>query len=272
MTILLTGAIASAKTGGTIGIYADSSGAGCVVDSGGLIRVHIIHSWHLGAIASQFALDVPGSWIWMGDNWNYQSIGTSITGVAIVYGGCRPAPTYLGWVDFIGSSTSCTEIRIVPDPNVMTQEILGVDCDTNFTYPYGLTTEVNCRTGPCQVLPPHNLQPPDGAVDVPLSTTLSWEWIEPTGCPEGIGMTVFQIFIGTHPDSLVSLVPYDIYSPWPVGPLKPGTTYYWYMKVTDDFWNCPGPNVAVTPIQIFTTTDDVPSEQSTWGRIKSLFR
>ena len=270
MTILLTGAIASAQIGGQIGVYADSSGAGCVVDCGGLVRVYLIHTWHPGAIASQFALDVQAPWIWVGESWNFQAVGTAINGIAVVYGGCKPAPTYLGWVDFIGSNTPCTEIRIVPDP--YKPDIYGLDCDTNFTYPYGLITEVNCRTGLCEVLPPHNLQPSDGAVDVPLSPTLSWEWIEPTGCPEGIGMTNFQIFFGTHPDSLVSLVPFAIWSPWPVGPLEPGTTYYWYMKVTDDFWNCPGSNVAVTLVQSFTTKDDVPSEQSTWGRIKNLFK
>jgi hypothetical protein len=99
-----------------------------------------------------------------------------------------------------------------------------------------------------------NIAPADGATNVPLTTALSWT----------SGYTCFlsgstMIFFGTSPNP--PQVSYDETSPYAVGPLQPGTKYYW--RIAD-----PGAG----PVWSFTTTSIVATRQSTWGSVKALYR
>ena len=120
--------------------------------------------------------------------------------------------------------------------------------------------------------PPTNLVPADGAADVSLMPTLSWTWEAPVGCPEGIGITVFTVFLGTDPENLSAVGP-CCNEGWPetVGPLQPYTQYFWKVRVVDEFWDCPGTHEAFSVIQSFTTAAAVPSVPTTWGRVKHLY-
>ena len=90
-------------------------------------------------------------------------------------------------------------------------------------------------------------------------------------------MVVFQVHLGTAPDSLV-----NVGGPFPsgpdesfeitVGPLSPATPHYWRVKVHDEFWDCPGSHEAWSETQSFMTQGAVPVEHTTWGRIKGLYR
>jgi hypothetical protein len=269
--VVLTGAIgASAQTGGAISVFADPYGIDCTIVDIGLVELYVIHYGHTGATASEFMLDrYPRSWAYVGDQWNYPAFGDAISGVSISYGACLAAPTFLGVVRFVGSGLSnCNELRVGPAPGNSSVE--AVDCASSLLQLPPSSILVNC--GPCGVRPPYNLQPAEGADGVSLIPTLSWSWTEPTGCPEGIGLTIYTAFLGTHPDSLEQAGWVDTQKSVDVGPLDPNTVYYWQVKVFDDFYNCPGDRTANSAVQSFTTAGPVPVGNSTWGRIKDLYK
>ena len=118
--------------GGSIGVFADPGGTACnFVDAGSLVQVYFFHVNHIGATASQWKLDLGGlPWMHLGDTWNVPTtIGSSVFGISLGYGGCLPAPSYLGVANFFGSvSPVCSTIQIVPDPLAPTGTIESVDC------------------------------------------------------------------------------------------------------------------------------------------------
>ncbi len=275
--LLLTNAFAFAQWGGYIGAFSDSTGTDCGIQGTDVFVVHLLHFGHNGAVGSQFKLETYlTGWVHIGDEWNFQSLGTSVSGVILGYGACKSAPTYLGKALFLGGSTPCTDIWIDPDPFADPyNSIIAVDCFNNTVFPFGLTSTVNC--GSCGYSPPYNLLPAEGAAGISLNPTLAWDWDPPTACPEGIGMTQYRVDLGTHPDSLSSagfIVTdgYTTHHELQVGPLQPGTLYYWRVWVKDEYWECPTWNESLSIIQCFTTEGSTPVEQSTWGRIKSLYR
>ena len=272
--IVCVALVASAQIPGQIGVFADAGGTDCnIVDNGSIVQVHFVHFDHSGATGSQFMLDLGATgWTWLGDNWGLPTvIGTSIAGVSLGYGACMTAPTYLGTTNFFGTAVPpCTHIWVVPDPASLSGNIEVVDCASTVSYAPAFAGLVNC--GPCGVKPPDNLLPAEGAAGVGLNPTVSWSWEEPTGCLEGVGYTQFTVYLGTDPGNLTQAGFVLTDTQVTVGPLQPFTLYYWQVKVVDEFWNCPGSNVAYSAVQSFTTEGVVPADQSTWGRIKSLYR
>lgn len=57
-----------------------------------------------------------------------------------------------------------------------------------------------------------------------------------------------------------------------VGPLTPLAQHYWAVRVTDEYWQCPEFTQVLSPVQSFTTDATVPTERTTWGRVKALYR
>jgi hypothetical protein len=112
----------------------------------------------------------------------------------------------------------------------------------------------------------HNPVPPDSAESVALDQVLRWDsW----ACCNVADY--YYIAFGTDPDP-----------PWFVGqeietksfdpgPLQPNTTYYWQVAM-NHWWGCPGGGSAVSPVWHFTTEPSNPVENTTWGRIKALYR
>jgi hypothetical protein len=135
--------------GGVVGVFADAGGSSNrFLDPQGVIQVHFIHNNHAGATACQFMLDLGATgWTFLGDTWSYPTvIGTSVSGVSIAYGGCRPAPTYLGSASFFGTgSTQCRQIRIVPDPAAPSGQIEVVDCAITKVFGQGGVGHVTCE-------------------------------------------------------------------------------------------------------------------------------
>lgn len=99
-----------------------------------------------------------------------------------------------------------------------------------------------------------NVSPADGATNVPLTTTLSWL----SGCSCFLHGSA-ALFFGTNPDP--PLVSDNVENPYHVGPLQPGTTYYW--RVAD---------IGGGEVWSFTTTNSVAVQSSTWGSVKALYR
>jgi len=129
-------------------------------------------------------------------------------------------------------------------------------------------TSVAAETNPAT-----NLVPADGAQNVTLSPSLSWTWEPQMGCPEGIGIVVFTVTLGTDPQSLspAGLCCNEGW-PQPVGPLEPGTQYFWQVKVVDEFRDCSGSHEALSAVQSFTTAGTVSARPPTWETVKRLYR
>ena len=109
----------------------------------------------------------------------------------------------------------------------------------------------------------HSLRPADGETDVALNRTLGWSgggyspcyvdiFTEPT-CTTGQTFEGNCDLSGFAPDFLL-----------------PNTTYYWRVWFPGD------PNWgggSATAVHSFTTGDVIlPTEQSTWGRVKAMYR
>jgi hypothetical protein len=269
VVVQVAASTASAQFAGSIGLFTDSDGTDCTIATG-LVELHVIHYGHGGATASEFMLDVyPIWWTYLGEEWDYTAIGTSITGVSVDYGGCATSPTHLGIVRFFATAgPPCEEVGVGPAPGNLSIESL--DCNGSLTFPSGSLILADC--GPCGVRPPYDLQPSDGAEGVSLYPTLSWSWQEPTGCQEGIGLTFYTVYLGTELDNLTQVGWVDTDTTLSVGPLQANTSYYWQVSVFDDFYNCPGNRTAYSAVQSFTTAGPVPTERTTWGNIKNLFK
>lgn len=241
-------------------------------------EIHLYHDWHSGATASQFMVEL-GPWaIWVGDNWNFTGIGSSTSGISLYYGGCMSAPTYLGYIRVfvVSQENICTDVRIVGDPASLSGQVEVVDCSYVVTYPYSNTIRLDYD--PCRVPAPGSLEPPDGAVGVELNPTLVWTWDGNTNCRVGLGMAQYDVYLGTAGGDLEhvgNVLPMD--GPpqtvhFPVGPLEPLTQYEWRVRVTDEFWLCPGLYQVWSPLMSFTTFSDVPVKKTTWGRVKDMYR
>jgi hypothetical protein len=120
--------------------------------------------------------------------------------------------------------------------------------------------------------PPTQLVPPDGASSIGLTPSLSWTWEVPD-CPAGIGIAVFTVYLGTSEESL-SPTGLCCNEGWPetVGPLAPGTQYFWQVKVVDELYDCPGSHEALSALQSFTTAAPVPVQEAAWQQVKVLYR
>jgi hypothetical protein len=116
---------------GTVGAFADAGATNCnLVDAGGLVVVYINQVYTTGSTAAQFMLVPAPGWAHLGDNWNFQAIGTALTGVSVAYGQCFAGTISLGWVNFFGAGVPpCTFVSIVPDPAAPTGQIEAVDCE-----------------------------------------------------------------------------------------------------------------------------------------------
>lgn len=147
--LLLLFAGSAFSQSGAVYVASDAAGASCeVIDAGGLVQLHYLHSFHAGATASQWMLDLGGlPWTHLGDQISFPTvIGTTISGISIGYGACLAAPIYLGLSNFFGSAApACSWLAIVPDPASLSGQIEGVDCATpaNKTFPGGGYATVN---------------------------------------------------------------------------------------------------------------------------------
>lgn len=150
LLMLCVSGVATAQIPGAIGIFGDLGATDCnIVDVGTPVHVYVFHMNTDGATGSQFKLDVSETgWVHLQDTWNFATvIGTSVDGVAIGYGTCMSYLIYLGVVDFWGSNEPpCTNISIVPDPEVPSGMIEAADCgvpDPSKMFPVGGSAFVN---------------------------------------------------------------------------------------------------------------------------------
>ena len=185
------------------------------------------------------------------------TIGGSQAGVYIDFGECLVPPIHVLTINVIGGNVveNCcwwpfTDIQIV-DCN---DEVIGVGSSGGM-----LSIE------PCELTAPHSPFPADDAVGLPATVLFNWLTENPPVECYGTPL-VYNIYIGTDPESLDQH--WWIGPPYEVNGLLPGTRYYWQADV--EILGTEGPYIS--PLWSFVTEGAVPVEQSTWGRIKSLFR
>jgi hypothetical protein len=142
--VLMVSASMAFAQGGSVGIFADTGGTNCnLADAtAGLCAYYVVHVYHAGAAASQFAAPKPACHMgtFLSDTAVYPvTIGGSQAGVAIGYGTCQAAPTHVLTMNVfcMGLTGQCCRWPVVADPNVPSGQIEIVLCDNSLVFGTG---------------------------------------------------------------------------------------------------------------------------------------
>jgi hypothetical protein len=211
--------------------------------------VYVLAKGFDGVTGFHFVAPVPPSsgLQHVADQSPYYLFGNSQTGVDVAIGSCQTAASIVVMTMQFYEATAgdaCTFYGAQPGA-------LRSDCYFTDLPTYVVGVMLN-SDGTCTEA--KHLAPADGATNVPLTTSLSWT--PGYSCYLQGGPL---IFFGTAPNP--PQVACCATSPYVVGPLQPGTKYYW--KIAD-----PGAG----SVWSFTTTNSVAVKPSTWGAIKALYR
>jgi len=190
--------------------------------------------------------------------------GSIESGAVYDVNGCGPSQVLLtDLVYLVNAVNACTPLLIRPYSGY---DVEGLDCHDSVVVldRVGVTLRPTGFAGCGAPTTPSNPFPPDGTAAVSLSPTLRWE-SEPTA-GTGLGVFEMRLYFGTNPDP--PIVDWYANSPHPMGPLTPGTTYYWKIfSVVSDYGYAEG------PVWQFTTMGNVvTARKSTWGSVKALYR
>jgi hypothetical protein len=162
MIALMTCTVPSLATAQTdvIGLFTDTGYDECKLnDTGsGVVSIYVVHTATTGSVASQFRVigdaGVTLSYIDESTQWPLV-IGNSQTGVAVTYGGeCRFSDILVITINYfaMGSSTTCSTLRVTPDPYAPTGTIEVVNCSQSRLEAIGAHLVVNsdgtCECGP----------------------------------------------------------------------------------------------------------------------------
>ncbi len=228
---------AAAQT--SIGIYSSSSGTVCTLSDPGPVLIEayvVVRPGGAGSAGVQFAAPKPGcfSATYMGDvdAPEILKIGNSQTGISIALSGCRSAPMHVLTIQYFGSggTPTCCPYPIVNDPSV--SDVLNVDCLFNEEPATAIVSYINpdatCECGGNS--PPNKPDQPNpvsGAVNVSVSTSLSWFASDIDN-----NLAEFDVYLGTDPSPpLVATVTEMSYTP--PAPLTELATHYWRVVARD---------------------------------------
>ena len=143
---------------GVIGLYVDAPtyvNCGYTDTAPALVPIYVVHKVTPGATASQFMVAAGG-----GFNCTYTgeiiaapvSIGSTQTGLSASYGGCLASDILIATINYfcMGTSPTCANLRVVPDPAAPTGQIEVVDCAfqkrTGFGFPFYINEDFTCRS------------------------------------------------------------------------------------------------------------------------------
>jgi len=249
-----------------ISVYADQQGTdpGIIVNGPQMIDIYIIvDTGPNGAVGVDFSAPLPatspGQLLYVSEVPFFSTtIGNSQTGISVDFGTCLYGKIPV--LHIIASATdsiTCAQYPVLPSQDY--QWIRIHHCDQTIYNTLDPGFGYIARSEPYV----YDRYPPDGASGLPLDVTLSWkEWYcEYSIFWDCLGPCFGTVYFGTDPNPPEAGLGYFSFDP---GPLQPNTTYYW--KIV------PGYGSPTTPVWSFTTGKEVPSELSTWGKIKSLYQ
>jgi hypothetical protein len=241
---------------------ADADGYQCEIadpGQGGLVTVYVLMKYSDGITGIRFSAPLPpnSGLTHVGDISSFPLVGDSQTDIAVGLETCHSEQiTVIMTMLFVRTSAGepCTLYIVQPGATY-------TDCtfaELLLKWVDGVALSSNSQ---CNPVPIRNPSPADGATGVPLTTQLSWD--DPyyiCDAPLAANGTGW-VYFGTTPNP-----PYSetITTTHTVGPLTPGTKYYW--KVYNDYPS------TTSPVWSFTTTASTAVEPSTWGAIKALYR
>jgi len=242
----------------------------CTVGNTGVFTIYALFlpTSHIDPVLNATTLScsvglTPGSgYVYLGSSSPYTVLGDPRSGCEVSLGSCATTGVvvmafYLARTDV---GTPCDAFQVKPHPSY--GEIRYTDCQN---LPHRaervagmvLDPQANCDLSS----PPYHPFPADGATDVPTTVALEWSFDLP-GCGDISGRED-QLYFGTSPNPPWAEY---VYSPHTVGPLQPGTTYYWKMFVRAYGY------FGTSPVWHFTTAETIAVQPTTWGAIKALYR
>lgn len=236
---------------------------GCtvVMDAAPTTVVSVVAGPHVPMTKVRFSIQDPSFGVILDATWDYPFVGTPQTGVEITLPECTSGQTtvlgqMLVFADISAIDGSCVEWTV--DDNTEIEDCTGavrpsLPRHTEFSTAPGCCGYIDCAS-----IPPYDLYPPDGATGVPIDVELSW-----TG-----GYGLFELNISSDPECYTGQT-FNIQDAYSFAPdfLEHNTTYHWQVGWSDGL-ECGGGS----PRFSFTTMGPVPTETSTWGRIKALYR
>jgi hypothetical protein len=242
-----------------IGIYTEPTGEGwCVSTIPGprLVDLHVVVINGPALSSISFLAPVPYcSGVWSSDVPVFpQTTGDSQNwGISINFGNCLEPPIHVLTIQmYLAWSNECCEFKVEP---IDFRDCAGVQVGAGSDY-------FRITNGLCEPIAPHDPFPQDQAQEMPLSVYLDWSGEFPHCCLLG-EIPNYSVFFGTTTDP--PLVNAYILPPYNPGPLLPNTTYYWRVAA---LWHLSG---KLGPLWTFKTLGGVPTETTTWGRIKGLY-
>lgn len=119
--------------GGSIGVYSDLNGTNRnVIDTGGIVMVHVFHTATEGATASQFRVEAPAGWSLLSSQAQYPvTIGSPDIGVAIGYGQCITGKNHVLTLTYQSPGTTAGEMFKIGPHSRTPESIQVVDCSQN---------------------------------------------------------------------------------------------------------------------------------------------
>ena len=263
--ILFLVSLVPTSAGSSVGVYADPEGRStCANIAQPSQTLYVVYTNPEGSAPPIKAIQfiAPAPWCLQNadvlDEQVYPTtIGNSQYGVQIGFGECLSPPIHVLTINVFGGEVveDCCWWEFT--------DVQVVDCnDQVITAP---ASGGMLAIEPCELTAPHSPIPSDGAVGVPTTCEFSWQNESPPVLCYGTPL-VYNFYIGTDSNVLAKHI--WVGPPYEVSGLLPGTRYYWQAEV--DILAGDGPYLG--PLWSFVTEGVVPSEQSTWGRIKSLFK
>lgn len=119
-------------------LFSDANYTDCtLVDkSPGEVSVYVVHRVGGGRAGSQFQVlaDDGVGLMYLGESSPYAIvIGSTQTGISVSYGECPYSDVLVATINYFtaGTSSTCSTLRVVPDPNSLTGTIEIATCDLN---------------------------------------------------------------------------------------------------------------------------------------------
>jgi hypothetical protein len=199
----------------------------------------------------------------------FATTGDSQTGITVDLGMCMSAPVtvlsiyHLG----VGSTSGCATWPVGENPGFGDFTFDLVDCDGVTRQGHSAVLASPTTEGVCCPtdlwLTPYDPYPANGATDVPTNVILSWTLPEEAG-GEWVWFTDQPYYPGYWCSTRE-----DYFTTYDPGELQPHTTYYWQIGLE---WNSCYSGVSGGRWSFTTGDGPVTTEETTWGRIKALYR